>query len=240
MHFSMTHRKPVILSFSGGKDSLLSLYKLRMGKEFEVISLLTTLDEDNKVLMHGFESSLLDEQAAALSLPLCKVVVPKVYGRQSEYATTMKKVLEEFKRQGVIRVAFGDIFLEEVKNFREEKLSWLGMESIFPLWGENPDQIAREFLESGFRAVITCVNTKLIPKEWIGQEYNKDFLNYLTARGGIDLCGENGEFHTFVYTGPCFQRELCYRFDFDRPIHHNEFYAYVALSEHKSAEASFI
>lgn len=223
-------KKQIILSFSGGKDSLLSLYRLNLGKEFEVVSLLTTLSEDGKVLMHGFNSSLLDEQAVALALPLYKITIPKVDSEQSKYGSKMREVLDGFKSKGIRHVAFGDIFLEDIKKFREEKLSIVGMEGVFPLWGENSWYIAREFLDLGFKAVITCVNTRLISREWVGREYDDEFLEYLETKGGVDLCGENGEFHTFVYGGPCFQKEVKYRFDFKTPNIHNEFYACGAYS----------
>jgi len=229
-------KKKVVLSFSGGKDSILTLYKLINSGEYTVVALLTTLDPDNKVLMHGFDLALLEQQALSLRIPLHKVTIPKVEG-ESKYADRMKGELEGFKTNGVMHVAYGDIFLEEVRKFREEKLSIVSMTSIFPLWGRDTKSIAEEFIALGFKAVITCVNTKLIPIDWIGKEFDREFLAYLAVHS-IDPCGENGEFHTFVYAGPIFTEEIKYQFDWNTPLIHNEFYACVAKpleTTHKEA-----
>lgn len=223
-------KKKVVLSFSGGKDSILTLYKLMSGSEYEVVALLTTLDSDNRVLMHGFDSTLLELQALSIGpigIPLHKVIIPKAEGEKSRYAEKMKEELEKLKTDGVTHVAYGDIFLEDVRKFREEKLSMVGMASIFPLWGINTTSIAEEFITLGFRAIITCVNTKLIPASWVGKEFDREFVTYLIAHG-IDPCGENGEFHTLVYAGPIFKEEIKYQLDLDNPLIHNEFYACVA------------
>lgn len=226
-----TGKKQLILSFSGGKDSLLSLYRLSLCKEFTVVGLLTTLDQNNKVLMHAFDSELLDAQAAALSLPIYKIIIPQTNNDQSSYSDKMRETLGNLKKTGITHIAYGDIFLEDVKKFRESKLNSLGIHGVFPLWQEKSETIAKEFLEVGFNAIITCVNTKLIPEKWVGKKYDQVFLDYIISKGGIDPCGENGEFHTFVYNGPCFQQEIAYWVDINRPIIHNEFYACIARSQ---------
>ena len=194
------------------------------------MALLTTLDPNNKVLMHAFDSELLDMQAKSIGIPLHKVIIPKTKGEKSEYANKMKEELEKLKKEGVKFVGYGDIYLEDVKKFREEKLSIVNMKSIFPLWGMDTKKIAEEFISLGFKAVITCVNTKLIPKEWIGKEFNAEFVNYL-VKEKLDPCGEEGEFHTFVYSGPMFKNEIKYQLDFESLLIHDEFYACVAKKQ---------
>lgn len=230
-------KKKVVLSFSGGKDSVAALRELQNSDEYTVVALLTTLDPSDKVLMHGFDSELLSEQAKSLGLPLYKITIPKVSNKGSSFAGKMKEAFKKFKEQGVTLVAYGDIYLEDVRKFREEKLSLVGMESIFPLWGKNTQEIAEKFINSGFRAVITCVNTKIIPKEWIGKEFNKEFTSFLVDKK-IDPCGENGEFHTFVYAGPTFKNEVKFQFDFDNPVIYNEFYSCVAKNQSVSTTSA--
>lgn len=221
-------KKKVVLSFSGGKDSVLSLYRLLNDNECEVMALLTNLNPNSKILMHGFDSELLDVQGQSIGImPLHIIVIPKTNEKKSEYAKKMKKTLKQLQENGATHVAYGDIYLEDVRKFREDKLSMIGMKSIFPLWGENTKKIAEEFIELGFKSVITCVNTEYITKEWIGKEFNKEFIAYLVDRG-IDPCGENGEFHTFVYSGPIFRIEIKYQIDFENPFIYNEFYGCVA------------
>jgi uncharacterized protein (TIGR00290 family) len=199
-----------ILSWSGGKDSALALYRTIRSDEFEIVSLLTTVTSDyDRVSMHGFRRDLLLQQAEALDYSLDQVMIPKECSN-AEYEKQMRSVLEKHVLSGVHSVVFGDIFLEDIRKYREEKLSELGMDAVFPLWCEDTTTIAEEFIKLGFKCVVTCVDSKLVgielAKVLIGREYNSEFLSMLPEH--VDPCGENGEFHTFVYDGPIFKNRI--------------------------------
>ncbi len=224
------HRKKIAVSFSGGKDSVFALFNLMNNHKYEIVMLLSTLDPFDRVLMHGFDRALLEIQAASIGIPLRKVKIQSTKNGDSTYSNQMKQELVELKNKGINYVAYGDIFLEEVRNFRKEKLSIVGMDSIFPLWGLNSTFVAWEFVKHKFKAIITCVNTNLISKAWVGKEYNEEFIEY-TLLNNIDPCGENGEFHTFVYSGPLFKKKIKYKLDINNPVIYNEFYTYVIRAE---------
>jgi uncharacterized protein (TIGR00290 family) len=206
----MDERKRAILSWSGGKDSALALYRAIRSGEFEIISLLTTITSDyDRVSMHGFRRDLLLQQAEALDYSLDQVMIPKECSN-TEYEKQMRSVLERHVRSGVSSVIFGDIFLEDVRKYRVEKLAELGMNAVFPLWHEDTRTIADEFLGLNFKCVVTCVDSGLVGEEaakgLIGREYDSKFLADLPENA--DPCGEKGEFHTFVYDGPTFRSPI--------------------------------
>ncbi len=193
-------------SWSGGKDSSLALHKITRTGSYEVKALVTTVTEEyDRVSMHGVRRSLLHAQASSLGLPLEEVWIPKNASNEA-YEARMKAVLLKHRDEGVEQVAFGDLFLQDIRSYREDRLGQIGMRGLFPLWGRDTARLAAEFIEQGFRAVVCCVDPKQLGKEFCGREFDRQFLESLPS--GVDPCGENGEFHTFVYAGPIFKKEL--------------------------------
>ena len=211
----------ILFSWSSGKDSSLALYELRQSKDYEICALLTTVTEDyDRVSMHGVRNSLLERQAESLGLALERVMIPKRATNES-YETQMRKVLEKYKSLGVTGVGFGDIFLENLKKYREEKLSQLDMRGIFPLWKQNTSELAHRLISLGFKAVITCVDTQRISGEFAGRQFDAEFLESLPP--SCDPCGENGEFHSFAYAGPIFRRPINFSIG-EEVLRDNRFY----------------
>jgi uncharacterized protein (TIGR00290 family) len=199
-------RERVLFTWSGGKDSAMALYELRRTGGYEVAALLTTVTEDyGRVSMHGVRSALLDRQAGSLALPLEKVHITKESGN-IEYEEKMGEALARYRRGGVLSVAFGDIFLEDLRRYRESKLSKAGMKGLFPLWKMDTAGLAREFISLGFKAVVTCVDSDVLEGRFAGRDYDEGFLAELPP--SVDPCGENGEFHSFVYDGPIFRDRI--------------------------------
>ncbi len=189
----------ILIGWSGGKDSALTLYEIK--ESYEVAALLTTVTEDyERISMHGVRATLLEKQAESLGYPLEKVLISK-NASNDEYEVKMREVLERYHEK-VSYVAFGDIFLEDVRRYREENLRRIGMKGIFPLWGENTAKLAQKFIDLGFKAIITCVDSKFLDETFVGRIYDEEFLQDLPPN--VDPCGENGEFHSFVYDGPIF------------------------------------
>jgi len=198
----------VILAWSGGKDSAISLYEIQRSGNYEIVSLLTTINKDyDRVSMHGVRRVLVEQQASSLGLPLEKVFVPKDCSNE-EYEARMAEVLTRFKQDGITQVVFGDVFLGWIKEYRENNLARLGMKGVFPIWGRNTAELTRKFIALGFRAVITCVDTKMLASRFLGRILNSQFLAELPAN--VDPCGENGEFHSFVFAGPIFKKRIAY------------------------------
>lgn len=196
----------VIVSWSGGKDSALALYEVLGAGRYEVLELLTTVTRDyDRVSIHGVRSGLLEQQADALGFTLEKMLIPK-NASDSEYESLLLKTLGRHSANGVFSVVFGDIFLEEVRKYREGILSKVGMSGVFPLWGRDTRQLARTFIDLGFKAVITVVDSKVLGRDFVGRDYDAQFLAALPAN--VDACGENGEFHSFVYDGPLFRERV--------------------------------
>jgi uncharacterized protein (TIGR00290 family) len=193
----------VILSWSGGKDSALALYEIQKTRSYEILALLTTVTEDyDRISMHGVRRVLLERQAASLGYPLEKVPISRD-ASNGEYESRMREVLAKYLNLGVTSVVFGDIFLEDVRKYREGNLSKIGMRGIFPLWKRDTYELARTFINLGFKAVITCVDSIVLDKKFVGRVFDERLLSELPST--VDPCGENGEFHSFVYSGPIFQ-----------------------------------
>ena len=193
--------EPVIISWSGGKDSVLALHFLNKD-EFNVRTLITTISESyNRVSMHGVRKELLEKQAKSIGIPLLTISLPKDI-TNDEYEKIMKREMLYFKSQSVYKVVFGDIFLEDIRKYREANLSKIGMKAIFPLWKRDTKALAEKFIESGFKAIITSVDSKYLEGSYVGRQFDRDFLNSLPPN--VDSCGENGEFHSFVFNGPNF------------------------------------
>jgi len=198
-----------ILSWSSGKDSAMALYRILNAKDYEIVCLLTTItDQFHRVSMHGVREELLDAQAESLGYPLEKVMIPYPCPNQV-YEEKMANVLSVWKAKDVRHVIFGDIFLEDIRKYREEKLAQIDMKPVFPLWMSDTKQLAWDMLKVGFRAVITCVDPKKIAPAFAGRFFDESFLRSLPPQ--VDPCGENGEFHTFVYDGPVFKRPISVR-----------------------------
>ncbi len=169
-------------------------------------ALLTTVTKDfDRISMHGVRRTLLHEQAASLGLPVEEVWIPKDASNDA-YEVQMKAVLLKHRDEGIEEVAFGDLFLQDIRAYREERLGQIAMKGLFPLWGRDTTKLAREFVELGFKAVVCCVDPRRLAREFCGREYDLSFLESLPS--GVDPCGENGEFHTFVYSGPIFKDEI--------------------------------
>jgi uncharacterized protein (TIGR00290 family) len=196
----------VLVGWSGGKDSAMALYEITKNENIDVAALLTTVTEGyNRISMHGVRRQLLVQQANSLGYPLREIPIPQECTNEI-YESRMREALETYRKEGVSAAVFGDLFLEEIRAYREERMSRAGMRCLFPVWGRPTNLLAGEFLDLGFRAVVVCVDTNSIHADFAGREYDRDFLNDLPA--GADPCGENGEFHTFVYDGPIFSRPV--------------------------------
>jgi len=205
----MTSREKILLGWSGGKDSTLALAKILENKQYEVAALLTTVTEEfDRISMHGVRTTLLHQQAQALRLPLDMVKIPPKCVNEI-YEQRMEKSLKSWQKRGVNAVAFGDIFLEDVKNYRENNLLKVGMRGIFPIWKMESKKLAAHFIDRGFRATIVCVDTKVLPVEFCGRFYDRKLLSEFPK--GVDACGENGEFHTFVFDGPIFKNRITFK-----------------------------
>ena len=198
----------VIFSWSSGKDSAMALYELQKNKNYEIVALLTTITEDyDRISMHGVRKIFLERQVESLGLPLEKIYISKKSSYE-EYETKMKDKLIRYKSLEVSSVAFGDIFLEDLKKYREENLSKINMKGIFPIWKRDSSKLAHAFIDSGFRAVITCIDSNVLDKTFVGRSFDKQFLSELPSH--VDPCGENGEFHSFVYDGPIFSKRILF------------------------------
>jgi uncharacterized protein (TIGR00290 family) len=199
-------KEKIIFTWSGGKDSAMALHELKKNAGYEIAALLTTVTEDyDRISMHGVRRELLEAQAASLGIPLEKVLISR-QSLNEDYESRMRTALERYKAEGITSVAFGDIFLEELRRYREDNLAKIGMKGIFPLWKRRTSDLARAFIHAGFRAVITCVDSEVLDKRFAGREFDEAFLSELPS--GIDPCGENGEFHSFVYDGPIFENGI--------------------------------
>lgn len=198
--------KKAIFNWSGGKDSALALYHILNGKSFEIISLFTSISEETeRITMHGVSNELLKSQANRLKLPLKELRLP-LKTDMSVYNSLMDDAMSTFKKDGVECSIFGDIYLEDLKQYREEKLKEVGIDAIFPLWQMESNALAKEFISLGFKTIIVSVNGDKLDKSFVGRIYDEQFLTDLPE--DVDPCGENGEFHTFVYDAPIFTEPI--------------------------------
>ncbi len=194
-----------IFCWSGGKDSSLALYEIQKQGEYEVRYLLTTLSEEFKrISMHGVREELLEAQAASIGIPLKKVYVG--VNSNAEYEQKMEAMLLDLKAEGIEHVIFGDIFLEDLREYRENNLAKVGMKAVFPLWKRDTKGLINEFLQLGFRTVVCCVNDAFLGEKEVGVKIDAGFISSLPAN--VDPCGENGEFHTFCFDGPVFKSPI--------------------------------
>ena len=199
-------KEKIIFSWSTGKDSTMALHEILKNDKYQVVSLLTTVTRDyDRVTMHGIRRELLEEQAESLGLPL-EIFYISPSATNEEYERQMGKSLMSFQQKGVTAVAFGDIFLEDLRKYREDKLALIGMRGIFPLWKCDTTGLIRNFVDQGFKAIITCVDSRIMGKEFAGRSIDTNFLESLPK--GIDPAGENGEYHSFAFDGPIFNKKI--------------------------------
>jgi uncharacterized protein (TIGR00290 family) len=184
----------------------MALHKILNSNEYEVVSLITTVTKGyDRISMHGVRTELLHLQAIEIGLPLHKIMIPQKCTNE-DYQEIMQKEMGYFKDKGINNVIFGDLYLQDIRAYRESQLSKLGMKAIFPLWGSNTTKLAKEFIESCFKTILSCVDTNAIDKSFSGRIFDDSLLNDLPK--SCDPCGENGEFHSFLFDGPLFNKEI--------------------------------
>ncbi|RTL57172.1 MAG: diphthine--ammonia ligase [Sphingobacteriales bacterium] len=199
---------PAIFNWSGGKDSTLALHRVLAEKKFNIKYLLTTLSEKyQRISMHGVREELLEKQAAAIGIPLKKIYLPE-NASMSTYNEIMEKTMNEISAENIHDAIFGDIFLEDLKKYREEQLNKVGYTAHFPLWKEDSKALLNEFLQLGYKTILVCINEKQLDKNFAGRIIDSSFPGDLPAT--VDPCGENGEFHSFVFDGPIFKKPISF------------------------------
>jgi len=195
-----------ILSWSGGKDCCYALHLLNKNKSKRIKLLMTTLTSNYKrISMHGVREALLDRQVEALGIKLKKILLPP-FPQNEAYEEAMRQAMIELKAQNFTKVLFADLFLKDIKSYRIKTISGSGINAAFPIWGMNTRRLAQDFINAGYKAVITCIDKRKLDKSFTGRQFDQSFLEDLPEN--TDPCGEYGEFHTFVYDGPVFQNEV--------------------------------
>ena len=195
-----------LLAWSSGKDSAFALHVLRSQGDVEVVGLLTTMNTvHDRVAMHAVRRELLEAQAVAVGLPLRTVALPWPCPNEA-YEDAMRQAMDTARAEGIEAIAFGDLFLEDVRRYREERLAGTGLTPLFPLWGRDTTALAREMVDSGQRATLTCVDPRVLPARFAGRAFDAALLTELPA--GVDPCGERGEFHSFAWDGPAFRHPV--------------------------------
>lgn len=215
----MDEREPVLFCWSGGKDSAMALHALLQDPQVRVVALLTTVTEGyDRISMHGVRRELLQRQAQSIGLPLHEVFIPPECVN-SIYEARMEAALRNYFEKGVRRVAFGDIFLEDLRAYREKNLGRIGMTAVFPIWKRDSRELIDSFHAHGFRSIAVCVNPKVLDRTFAGRELDASFFADLPAHA--DCCGENGEFHTFAFDGPIFKEAI--RFQLGERVERDSF-----------------
>jgi uncharacterized protein (TIGR00290 family) len=198
--------KRTLLSWSSGKDSAWSLYLLQLQNEYEIVGLLTTFNrEANRVAMHGVRRDLARAQAKAAGIPLWEVDLPSPCSN-ADYESIMSETCKTAVQSGIEYVAFGDLFLRDIRAYREKQLEGSGLQPIFPVWDLPTRELAHQMIDSRVKAKLACVDCKCLSPQFVGREFDEQLLSDLPPE--IDPCGENGEFHSFVYAGPMFRYDL--------------------------------
>jgi uncharacterized protein (TIGR00290 family) len=202
-------KERVVMSWSGGKDSAVALHELLKSDQYEVVALLTTVSEEfRRISHHGVREELLEEQANAIGLPLDKVYLPSGESAgctNDVYETIMRRAMTAYRTRGVLTVGFGDLFLQDLRAWREANLAKVGMRGIFPIWQRDTTAFAHEVIRAGYKAYLSCVEGR-VGAGFVGRAYDAKLLDDLPP--GVDPCGENGEFHSFVYDGPIFRKPV--------------------------------
>jgi len=196
-------RQRILLSWSGGKDSCMTLAELQVNGGYQIAALLSTVTEGyERVSMHGVRRALLEQQAAALGLPLRVVSIPQD-ATNDVYQSRMEEAFSAYRREGLTTVAFGDLFLADIRQYREEWLARQGMHALFPIWKRDTLELALAFIDGGYEGVVACIDARVLGRSFAGRRFDRSFLADLPET--VDPCGENGEFHTFVSGGPIFR-----------------------------------
>ncbi len=204
-----------VFNWSGGKDSALALQRYMKPGNPEIACLLTTINEGfGRVSMHGVRTELMELQAESLGFPLLKVMLPEMPD-MTAYEKIMGEHMSKLREDGIKTAVFGDIFLEDLRKYREDKLAQLDVRCEFPIWKVPTRELAEEFIGAGFKAVIVCVEERFLEKSFVGRQFDRNFLEDLPEN--VDPCGENGEFHSFVYDGPIFRKPV--EFDTGRTVY---------------------
>lgn len=195
-----------VFVWSGGKDSAMALYRILQNPSYQITYLLTTVNKQfNRVSMHGVRTTLLEQQAESLQLPLLQVQLPENPSME-EYTVLMTEAFTQLKKSGIRAAVFGDIFLQDLRAYREQQMEQIGLKAVFPLWNQDTTLLINDFISLNFKAVLVCLNAKYFPETFAGREIDETFLADLPT--GVDPCGENGEYHSFVYNGPIFKNPI--------------------------------
>ncbi|MDV7187543.1 diphthine--ammonia ligase [Lutibacter sp. TH_r2] len=203
------NKKKAIFNWSGGKDSALALYHVLKDNKFDIAQLVTTVNSKyNRISMHGVRNELLTAQGLELGLPIKRILLPETPSME-DYDAIMKDQLTDINSQKITHSIFGDIFLEDLRAYRETRLKEVGLKGYFPLWKRDTTEIVNEFIDLGFKTIVVCASSKLLGNDFTGRIIDKDFLKDLPKN--VDPCGENGEFHTFVFDGPIFKNPIKFK-----------------------------
>ncbi len=198
--------KKALFNWSSGKDSALALYKILQNPDFKIEYLMTSVNQQfQRISMHGVRVELLEAQAKSIGLPLKILQIPEM-PTMEVYEDVMTKSLTELREQGITHSVFGDIFLEDLRKYREDQLAKLGFEGVFPIWKIPTPDLIHEFISLGFKTIVVCVNERYLDKSFVGRVIDQIFINDLPEN--VDVCGENGEFHTFTFDGPIFSEPI--------------------------------
>lgn len=197
------------MNWSGGKDSSLCLYNILQSNKYKVKCLLTSINKiHNRISMHGVRVKLLQQQAEEIGIPLKMIELPEQPGMK-EYESEMGKKIKEIKKEGIYQAIFGDIFLEDLRRYREIKLREFGVKGVFPLWKIPTKKLMEQFISLGFKAIIVCINEKYLDKSFCGRMIDRSFVKDLPDN--VDVCGENGEYHSYVFDGPIFKKPIVFK-----------------------------
>ncbi len=195
-------KNKLYFNWSSGKDASMSLFVLQQQGNFAIKKLVTTINSHyHRVSMHGLRTELLEKQAESIGIPLHKIELPRQPSME-DYTSIMKTNVDSFRNEGFSYTAFGDIYLEDLRKYRDDQLNPLGIQTVYPIWKKDPIELIKQFISLNFKAIIICVSSEFLDESWLGREIDENFLNDLPEN--VDPCGENGEFHTFCYDGPIF------------------------------------
>ncbi len=202
----MTAVKKALFNWSSGKDSALALYKILQNPDFKIEYLLTSINQKyQRISMHGVRVELLEAQSQSIGIPLKIMQIPEM-PTMEVYEKVMTETLTELKNEGITHSVFGDIFLEDLRKYREEQLAKLDFKGVFPIWKIPTQELIQEFISLGFKTIVVCVNERYLDKSFVGRIIDQNFINDLPEN--VDVCGENGEFHTFTFDGPIFSKPI--------------------------------
>jgi uncharacterized protein (TIGR00290 family) len=205
----VTAKNNAIFNWSGGKDSSFALYRVLNNQDYNIKYLLASVNAHyNRLSMHGVRIELIEQQAASIGLPLRLLQLPEMPSME-DYNREMAGIMQGFKDEGINYSIFGDIFLEDLKTYREQQLAKVNMQGVFPIWKSDTTALVKEFIELGFKAMLICVNERHLDKSFAGRLIDEDFLKDLPAN--VDPCGENGEYHSFVFDGPIFKTPIDFK-----------------------------